>query len=88
VWVLSFASTTAIGILGLVIKNVICAFLLATTVALAMDQNFAFREREFFSNLHVAIPAFDELVKVVMENFKLCRKTVGKFHVMPDKNFI
>jgi len=22
------------------------------------------------------------------ENFKLCRKTVGKFHVMPDKNFI
>jgi hypothetical protein len=22
------------------------------------------------------------------ENFKLCRKTVGKFHFMPDKNFI
>ena len=22
------------------------------------------------------------------ENFKICRKSVGKFHVMPDKNFI
>ena len=43
--------------ISLVIENVVRAFLLATAVELAMDQNFAFREREFFSNLGVATPS-------------------------------
>ena len=45
------------GDVGLVIKNVVCAFLLTTTVELAVDNNFTLREREFFSNLRVAIPS-------------------------------
>jgi len=40
------------------------------------------------SNIFRDFHAFCELVEDGEENFKLCRKTVGKFHVMPDKNFI
>ena len=43
--------------ISLVIKNVIRAFLLTTTVELAVDKNFAFSEREFFSNLRVSTPS-------------------------------
>lgn len=42
--------------ISLVIEHVICALLFTTTMELAMDQDLAFREREFFTNLGVAIP--------------------------------
>ena len=42
-------------------------------------------------NFRFALPAMKaskSLMKDGEENFKLCRKSVGKFQVMPDKNFI